>query len=87
MCCLGKIFRGEHHKSNIYFAMKKSELGISYRKSSFNVLTKEIAARVILEWLEHCGIENTNASTLILDVRDGLLRDQLKSLKQDLILE
>ena len=38
-CLLAKYLE-EHHKSNIYFAMKKSELGISYVKSSFNVLTK-----------------------------------------------
>jgi len=71
----------DYYEVNIYFAMKKSELGISYVKSSFDVLVKRNSQSDYLRWLEYC-IESTNASTLILDVRDGLLRGQLKLLKQ-----
>ena len=37
----------DYYEVNIYFAMKKSELGISYVKSSFDVLVKEIATLII----------------------------------------
>lgn len=71
----------ENHRCNIHFAMRKSELGINKVKESYPVLESNEKAFDYANWLKDC-VKNTNAHILILDVRDGLTRQDLKQIKK-----
>lgn len=75
----------DNHECKIYFAMRKSELGIEKVKQSYPVLNSdEIDKSSDYEkWLVDCA-KKTKANMLILDVRDGLLRTTIRSLKKSL---
>lgn len=71
----------ENHRCNIHFAMRKSELGINKVKESCPVLESNEKAFYYANWLKDC-VKKTNAHILILDVRDGLTRQDLKQIKK-----
>jgi len=71
----------EHHNCNIHFAMRRSELGINKVKETYPVLQANESDFSYKEWLTDC-IERTNAIILILDMRDGLTREELKFVKK-----
>ena len=71
----------ENHRCNIHFAMRKSELGINKVKESYPVLESNKKAFDYANWLKDC-VKKTNAHILILDVRDGLTRQDLKQIKK-----
>jgi UDP-2,4-diacetamido-2,4,6-trideoxy-beta-L-altropyranose hydrolase len=71
----------EYHSCNIHFAMRQSELGIDKVVESFPVLqTNEIDFNY-KEWLIDC-ITQTKSETLIMDMRDGLTKEDLKLVKK-----
>jgi len=71
----------ENHGCKIQFAMRRSELGINKVKESYPVMLSNEKDFNYKEWLTDC-IEKTNAEVLIMDIRDDLMRDQLKSIKK-----
>lgn len=71
----------ESHGCNIHFAMRKSELGINKVKETYPVLESNEKAFDYASWLKDC-VKKTNAHILILNVRDGLRRQDLKQIKK-----
>jgi len=71
----------EHHNCNIHFAMRRSELGINKVKESYPVFESDEKSFNYKEWLIDC-IALTKSETLIMDMRDGLTREDLKSIKK-----
>jgi len=71
----------ENHCCNIHFAMRKSEVGINKVKESYSVFESNEKAFDYANWLKDC-VKKTNAQILILDVRDGLTRQDLKQIKK-----
>ena len=70
----------ERHNSAIYFAIRKSELGINTLRKSYFVIQPDKNEFNYKEWLIDC-INKTESKILIMDVRDGLSRNQLKQIK------
>lgn len=72
----------QNHNSNITFAMRTSKLGIEKVNKLYPVLiSKEKNNAFNYEnWIVDC-INKTNAKILVLDVRDGLSREELKKIK------
>ena len=72
----------QNHNSNITFAMRASKLGIEKVNKIYPVLiSKEIKNAFNYEkWIIKC-INKSNAKILVLDVRDGLSREELKRIK------
>lgn len=66
---------------SIQFAMRRSELGVNKVKESYPVLQSNERDFCYKEWVTYC-IERTNANILIMDMRDGLTRGELKSIKK-----
>lgn len=71
----------ENHDCNINFAMRHSELGIKKVKESYTVLESIEENFEYVEWLSVC-ISNTQSDILIMDMRDGLTRKQIKQIKK-----
>ena len=71
----------ENHNCTIHFAMRQSELGINKVKEIYPVLQSNENEFQYEEWLAGC-IEKTNSKILIMDMRDGLKRGEIKSLKK-----
>jgi len=71
----------EYHKCNIHFAIRQSELGINKVKEFYPVLESNEKAFNYENWLKDC-INKINSQILILDVRDGLKKRELKQLKK-----
>ena len=71
----------EHHNCNIHFAMRQSELGINKVKESYQVLQSNEKYFNYKEWIVDC-VEETKANIFIMDMRDGLTREELKSIKK-----
>jgi UDP-2,4-diacetamido-2,4,6-trideoxy-beta-L-altropyranose hydrolase len=66
---------------NIQFAMRQSVLGISKVKEKYQVLESNEKDFNYKEWLTDC-IEKTKTKVLIMDMRDGLTRKELKAIKK-----
>ncbi|MBS83172.1 MAG: acylneuraminate cytidylyltransferase, partial [Gammaproteobacteria bacterium] len=77
---LAEILKRKHN-CNIIFAMRKSKLGIDYVKKNFIVESSQSIEFDYFEWLTNI-INKNHIDILILDVRDGLTRDQLKKIKK-----
>ena len=71
----------ENYSCNIQFAMRKSELGINKVKETYPVLQSNEKDLQYSKWLTDC-IHKTNANIIIMDMRDGLSREKLKSIKK-----
>ena len=71
----------EHHNCNIHFAMRRSTLGINKVKESYPVIKSNETNFNYKEWLINC-IKKKRANVLIMDMRDGLTREELKSIKK-----
>ena len=71
----------ENYSCDIQFAMRKSELGKNMVKKSYVVHESNEIAFDYENWMLDC-IEESNADILIMDMRDGLMRDELKSIKK-----
>jgi UDP-2,4-diacetamido-2,4,6-trideoxy-beta-L-altropyranose hydrolase len=71
----------ENHGCKIHFAMRKSELGINRVKKSYPVIESHEESFKYVKWLSDC-IDQTKSDTLIMDMRDGLTREELKSIKK-----
>ena len=71
----------DSHDCSILFSMLRSELGINKVKESYPILEFNEKDFNYKEWLTDC-IEKTKAKFLIMDIRDDLTRDQLKSIKK-----
>lgn len=71
----------DNHNCNIHFAMRRSALGVTKVKESYPVLESNEEEFDYENWLEDC-INKTESKILILDVRDGLARQELKQLKK-----
>jgi UDP-2,4-diacetamido-2,4,6-trideoxy-beta-L-altropyranose hydrolase len=71
----------ENHDCKINFAMRKSELGISKVKDSYPVLESNEESFNYVAWLTSC-IDQSNAEILIMDMRDGLTKEQLQEIKK-----
>ena len=70
-----------NHGCEIYFAMRKSELGIKRVKESYTVLQTDEKTFDYEEWLIDC-INQTEAQIFIMDMRDVLTRKELKQIKK-----
>ena len=71
----------ENYECKIHFAMRQSGLGINKVKEIYPVLQSNENEFQYGEWLADC-LEKTNSKILILDMRDCLNREELKSLKK-----
>ena len=71
----------ENYGCNIYFAMRRSELGISQVKESYPIFKSNEQIFDYEDWLSDC-IKKSNAEILIMDIRDGLTIEQLKAIKK-----
>jgi len=71
----------DNHNCNIYFAIRRSKLGINKVESSYPVLTTNEHTFDYKKWLLEC-IRKSNAQILILDVRDGLPKRDLIKIKK-----
>ena len=71
----------EHYNCNIHFAMRRSELGINKVNESYQVIKSNEDAFEYADWLSDC-IHQSKAEILIMDMRDGLTREQLKQIKK-----
>ena len=71
----------KNYKCKIHFAMRRSELGVNKVKSSYSVFQSDESEFNYKYWLSDC-ISKSNAEILIMDMRDGLARDELKQLKK-----
>jgi len=71
----------ESHGCKIQFAMRRSELGINKVKESYPVMLSNKKYFNYKEWLTDC-VEKTKANVLIMDMRDGLTREELKIIKK-----
>jgi len=76
----------ENYDCNIKFAMRKSELGIKKIKETYPVLESNEKGFSYKEWLTDC-IEKTKANVLIMDMRDGLTREELTTIKKKIRIE
>lgn len=70
----------KNHNCNIRFAMRFSELGINKVLKSYPVIQSDENDFDYEDWLSNC-ISQSQSEILILDVRDGLAKDQLKNIK------
>ena len=66
---------------SIHFAIRHSELGIKKVKETYPVIRSKEESFDYIKWLSDCIIR-TNSNTLIMDIRDGLTREELKSIKK-----
>jgi len=66
---------------SIHFAIRHSELGIKKVKETYPVIRSKDGSFNYIKWLSDCIIR-TNSDTLIMDMRDGLTREELKSIKR-----
>ena len=80
--CLALAEELQEKNCNITFAMRKSELGINTVKESYQVLQSNEKDFNYKEWLTDC-IETTNTNILIMDMRDGLTREELRYIKKE----
>ena len=71
----------ENHGCNIHFVMRQSELGINQVKNSYPVIKSNEKDFQYSKWLTDC-IVKTNGNVLIMDMRDGLNREGLISIKK-----
>ena len=71
----------DSHDCSIQFAMRRSGLGIKKVKETYPVFQSNEKDFNYKEWLTDC-IEKTKSKVLIMDMRDDLTRDQLKSIKK-----
>lgn len=71
----------ENHGCNIHFAMRQSELGMNKVKESYKVVDSNEESFNYVKWLSDC-ISNTKSDILIMDMRDGLKREELRSIKK-----
>jgi len=71
----------ENHGCNIHFAMRQSELGMNKVKESYKVVDSNEDSFNYVKWLSDC-ISNTKSDILIMDMRDGLTRKELRSIKK-----
>ena len=71
----------DSYDCSVQFAMRQSELGINKVKESYPVLESNEKDFNYKEWLTDC-IEKTKTNVLIMDMRDGLTRKELKSIKK-----
>ncbi len=71
---------------DIHFAMRKSELGINKVKELYPVIESNEETFNYEDWLYDC-ISQTQSEILIMDMRDGFTREQLKSLKKKVELK
>jgi len=71
----------DNHGCKIYFAMRQSDLGINKVKEKYQVLESNEKDFNYKEWLTDC-IEKTKTKVLIMDMRDGLTRKELKAIKK-----
>ena len=72
----------ENHKCNIQFAMRQSELGVNKVKESYQVLQSNEKDFNYKEWIVDCVVE-TKANIFIMDMRDGLTREELRYIKKE----
>ena len=70
----------ENHGCKIHFAMRKSELGINRVKKSYPVIEANEQSFDYVDWFFDC-ISQTQSKILIMDMRDGLTKEQLKLIK------
>jgi len=70
----------ENYDCNIKFAMRNSELGIKKIKEAYPVLESNEKGFSYKEWLTDC-IEKTNTNILIMDMRDGFIKEELRTIK------
>ena len=70
----------ENYECKIHFAMRRSKLGIDKVKESYPVLRSNEEAFYYENWMIDC-IRRTESDILIMDMRDGLTRMQLKKIK------
>ena len=71
----------ENHDCKIHFAMRKSELGINRVKKSYPVIEANEQSFDYVDWFFDC-ISQTQSKILIMDMRDGLTKEQLKLIKK-----
>jgi spore coat polysaccharide biosynthesis predicted glycosyltransferase SpsG len=71
----------DNHNCEVYFAIRKSELGIKQVEPSYPVLTSNAKAFNYKEWIVEC-IGKSKAQILILDVRDNLSINDLLQIKK-----
>ena len=71
----------ENHGCKIHFAMRKSELGINRVKKSYPVIEANEQSFDYVDWFFDC-ISQTQSKILIMDMRDGLTKEQLKLIKK-----
>ena len=71
----------DSYDCSVQFAMRQSELGINKVKESYPVLESNEKDFNYKEWLTDC-IEKTKTKVLIMDMRDGLTRKELKAIKK-----
>ena len=71
----------ENNDCNIHFAMRQSELGINKVEESYQVIQSDEKDFNYSAWLTDC-IEKTKAEIMIMDMRDGLSRGELKQIKK-----
>ena len=71
----------EDHGCNINFAMRQSELGMNKVKESYKVVDSNEDSFHYVKWLSDC-ISNTKSDILIMDMRDGLKREELRYIKK-----
>lgn len=64
----------------IHFAMRKSILGINRVKEKYSVIQSNEIYFDYSKWLSDCII-STQSGILVMDVRDGLTREELRSIK------
>ena len=76
----------ENHDCNIHFSMRKSELGINKVKKSYPVIEANEQAFDYEDWLSDC-IYKSNADILVMDMRDGLLKQELKQIKKKTVVK
>ena len=76
----------DNHGCKIYFAMRQSDLGINKVKEKYQVLESNEKDFNYKEWLVDCA-EETKANIFIMDMRDGLTRVELKSIKIKTIIK
>jgi UDP-2,4-diacetamido-2,4,6-trideoxy-beta-L-altropyranose hydrolase len=74
-------FLKKNRKYSIYFAMRKSAIGINTVKESYPVFESNERFFNYEDWLSGC-IKLANANILIMDMRDGLTRVELNRVKE-----
>jgi UDP-2,4-diacetamido-2,4,6-trideoxy-beta-L-altropyranose hydrolase len=72
----------DNHNCTIQFAMRQFDLGIIKIKESYPVMESNENYFHYEEWLTDC-VEKSDAHVLIMDMRDGLTRVELNSIKKE----